>query len=488
MAMRFISHDIHARREMILHGNPMRVLLMLSLPTVLMAFVQSLIPITDGLFLNNAGSYVVASAVGYANPVINMLGALSQGLATAAMAILGQTYGRGDIPTVRRYALQILAFGLALGIAVAPVCIVAARVLSGRLEDPALARAVFLYLACNAAILPFIFMAAIFNAIKNATGQPEATFYRMTLLLLLKLVFNALFLSVLHLGVVGAALASLSAYLLIGVWMYHDLFVQIGDMRLDLEGFRFDGQIIRQLLRLGIPVMLSSATMNLGFFLINNEIVGYGTVVFNAQTIASNLNALTFTVPSSLGTTITTMVSIKIAAGQLREAKRAFYHGLLVALGLAALFIALFFAFARPLVGLYLRNPNLDDALRSEIGALAVSALHIYTISIIGFAVVMAAQGAFIGLGRTKLPLLGGVLRIWLFRYLFILVFSERLGVYAVFYGNLFSNLLTGLIFFVIIVRIDWTRALIALDSPRTPGRLASWWGERRGRRDGRAS
>ena len=64
MRLRLVAGDVHARRDMILNGHPIRILLLLSLPTILMAFIQSLIPLTDGLFLNNAGDHVIASAVG----------------------------------------------------------------------------------------------------------------------------------------------------------------------------------------------------------------------------------------------------------------------------------------------------------------------------------------------------------------------------------------------------------------------------------------
>ncbi len=461
MATGFLKHSVRERRELILHGSPLRVILLLSLPTVMMAFVSSLIPMTDGLFLNNAGNHIVAASVGYCNPVINMLGALGQGLATAVTAMLGQTYGQGDMNAVRHMSLQVLVFAIVLALGVGPVCVVAGRILSNGLPDQELAAGVFLYLSLHFFILPFHFLAAIFNAIKNATGQPEATLYRMAILLLSKLVFNFLFLSLLGLGVLGAIFATLASYFVISIWMYYDLFVQVSEMRLELSGFRFDWPLLGRLMKLGVPVMLSTALINVGFFLINQEVVTYGTVVFTAQTIAGNINSLTFTIPSSIGTTITTLVSINVAAKQVQRARRSFHIALGVAVGLGLVLTAIFVLLAGPFVSLYLRNPDMDPALRAEIYDFAVGAVNIYTASTIGFALFMAAQGAFIGLGRTRLPLFGGFLRIWLFRYVFILVFREQLGVYAVFYGNLFSNYLSGIIFYIILMRTDWSQGLM---------------------------
>ena len=68
----------------------------------------------------------------------------------------------------------------------------------------------------------------------------------------------------------------------------------------------------------------------------------------------------------------------------------------------------------------------------------------------------MYGKGAFIGLGRTKLPLVTGILRIWLLRYVFILLTERYLGFYSVFWGNLFSNYLAAVITTILIMRVKW--------------------------------
>lgn len=63
--MGFLSTNVEKRREMILNGNILNTLLFLSFPTLLMGMVQSLIPLSDGLFLNRTSGYLVAAAVGF---------------------------------------------------------------------------------------------------------------------------------------------------------------------------------------------------------------------------------------------------------------------------------------------------------------------------------------------------------------------------------------------------------------------------------------
>ena len=449
--MGFLSTNVEKRREMILNGNILNTLLFLSFPTLLMGMVQSLIPLSDGLFLNRTSGYLVAAAVGFGQPIINIINALSQGLGVASMAIVGQINGTGDLEEVKKVSTQIMVFSFIIGLVVAPTSIIFASVVSKSIS-PEIAYDVFLYLSLYAIVIPMLFMAAIFNAIKNATGQPEATLIRMIILLLLKIIFNSIFLAVLHWGVIGAVMASLCSYIVIAIWMYYDLFIKESMTKLDLRGFSFDFKLLKRLLKLALPTMLTYSLINFGFFLINMEVERYGAYVLTAQTIASNINAMCFNLPSSIGTTVTTMVSMNIGARKPRNAKKSFVYGCRVSVIISLIIIVLFLPSSNYLVRLFQDNETIVN--------LADHSLKIYTFSIIGFGIYMVSQGAFIGLGRTRLPLFMGILRVWFIRYIFILITKRWLGVDSVFWGNLVSNYIAGFLFYYIVTKTPWKSAL----------------------------
>lgn len=449
--MGFLSTNVEKRHEMILNGNILNTLLFLSFPTLLMGMVQSLIPLSDGLFLNRTSGYLVAAAVGFGQPIINIINALSQGLGVASMAIVGQINGTGDLEEVKKVSTQIMVFSFIIGLVVAPTSIIFASVVSKSIS-PEIAYDVFLYLSLYAIVIPMLFMAAIFNAIKNATGQPEATLIRMIILLLLKIIFNSIFLAVLHWGVIGAVMASLCSYIVIAIWMYYDLFIKESMTKLDLRGFSFDFKLLKRLLKLALPTMLTYSLINFGFFLINMEVERYGAYVLTAQTIASNINAMCFNLPSSIGTTVTTMVSMNIGARKPRNAKKSFIYGCRVSVIISLIIIVLFLPSSNYLVRLFQDNETIVN--------LADHSLKIYTFSIIGFGIYMVSQGAFIGLGRTRLPLFMGILRVWFIRYIFILITKRWLGVDSVFWGNLVSNYIAGFLFYYIVTKTPWKSVL----------------------------
>lgn len=448
--MRFsaLMHQSTAkRRDMILNGAITPTLLLLSLPTIMMGTVQSAIPVIDGLFINNCAGTIAASAVTYCGPIVMMMGALAQGLSVAGMAIIGQLNGKGELAQSRKIATQIVVSTFMLGILIAPLLVLLAFPISSHV-DKEISSNVFLYLSLYAMVIPFQFMEFVYNAIKNSNGKPEAPFIRMVIMLILKIVFNTLFIAVFRYGIVGSVLATLLANVLICVWMFYELFIHKGEDKLELRGYRFDPEIMRELFRIGIPSMISSVMLNLGFFLINNEVEKYGPITLNGQGIANNITAVCFIVPSSFGSSVTTMVSMNVGAGQGDKARKSTIVGCVISAITAAILIALVVPLSRHLTVLFTRQP--------DVLSIADKALSIYTYSVVGFGICMVELGAFIGLGRTVVPLVMGLLRVWLLRYLFILATERYLGVYAVFWGNLFSNYAAAAITTVLFLKVKW--------------------------------
>ena len=134
MRLTSLHQSTEERRNLILNGPILRTLLFLSVPTLMLGFVQALMPLTDGLFINNLAGNIVASAVTYSTPIINMMSAFAQGLSVAAMAILGQLNGRGNLADSKKAASQIVVAGSILGCLSAPFLVVAAFIISGSIN------------------------------------------------------------------------------------------------------------------------------------------------------------------------------------------------------------------------------------------------------------------------------------------------------------------------------------------------------------------
>lgn len=447
MAIGITKLDMTSRRNLILNGSVLNTLLLLSIPTFMMALVQSMVPFTDGLFLNRTIGPERTSAITYAKPAIDIMLGMSQGLGVAAMAMIGQMVGIGDTKKVKKISLQILMFSIFVGIFLIPISIVIAKYMSTTVAD-VMKYDVFLYISLYSVVIPFQFLAAIFNSIKNATGNPESPFYRMIVLLILKILFNTIFLVVLKLEIKGAVIASLFAYVITAIWMYYDLFFKDYLYKLDIYEYKFNKVIVSELIRLGIPSMLSFMMINLGFLLINMEIEHYGRTVLAGLGIAGYINSICFQLPACISTAVTTMVSINIGIKNIKRAKEIFKVGIIISFVIAFFTIIIVLPTTPKLTGMF--------TYKKDVLNIANESLKYYTYSIIPFGVAMICQAVFNAMGKNIVPLIMGFLRVWLFRYLFILVTKAYLGYYSIFIGNLFSNTMAAIVFLILIKNIRW--------------------------------
>lgn len=447
----FKSQSTEVRRDLILHAPIINTLIMLSIPTLMMSLVQSLIPLMDGLFLNNVTGTIIASSVNFSEPIINMMTALSQGLGVAAMAIVGQYNGLGDFLNAKKISTQIVVAGILFGIAMGPTLYIVSILVSMNLQ-PGIKENVYQYLSLYSFVMPMTFLAALYNGIKNANGKPEATFIRSVILLLLKIVFNFIYIYFMHLQIVGSVLASFSTYLIVTAWMYYDLFIKKGDDKLYLKDFKFDGSILKELMVIGVPSMLTTFLSNLGFFLINTEVEKYGASILNGQGIANNITTVCFNLPAAFGSAVTTMVSMNIGAKYADKAKKSCYTGMLLSAVTAVILICIVIPLTPHITILFTRE--------AEDLYVANGSLPIFALGVLGFGITMVVQGALIGLGRTRIPLIISILRIWLLRFIFIIVTTKYLSYWSVFWGNLFSNTISGIIALIIILKVPWTSVI----------------------------
>lgn len=441
-----LKTNLDKRREMILNGNVVKTIILLTIPTFMMGIVQVLIPFSDGLFLNNILGNDVGAAVSYMQPALNILLAISQGLGVVSMAMIGQLNGKGDKQGIKDVALQVLVFGFLIGVLLMPICLLAADILAPKNLE--IKNYAILYLSLSSLVIPFQFMASIFNSIKSATGEPEATFYRMVVLLLLKLLFNYVYLIYLNLGIKGSVYASITAYFFTTLWMYYDLFIRKYEYKLSLKKFKFKKEVLKELVKLSIPSMLAYMTINLAFMLINFEAERYGTKVLAGLAIANQINNICFILPTCIATTTTTMISINMGLSRVKKSKKIFLKSLLICLILVLILVLLLLPFSENIVNMY--KP------RSDIKFVAKEALEIYTYTVFPYAIFIICQSVFNALGKNVYPLIMSLLRIWVFRYLFIIFTSEILSYRSIFYGNLFSNFLAAIIFLILVLNGKW--------------------------------
>ena len=303
-----------------------RALVALIVPLIIEQILGILMGIVDTRMVSGLGDAAV-SGVSLVDMLcalfINMFGAL----ATGGAVVASRAIGAGDPDRAKRSAAGLMLICLTASLAIMIVVYAAdvrlIRLLYGELEAD-VSQAARTYLLVSAVSFPFI---ALYNgaaALFRSMGNSKISMICSIFVNVLNVAGNALCIYVLHLGVFGAALATVVGRIAACVF----LMIRLGDVRLPIHidyrrlfKDKIDGAIVRNILAVGIPGSLESGTFQLGRVLVLGIISACGTVQIAANAVANNIDSFGVMPGFAFSMAIVTVVGQCVGAGDMRAAR-----------------------------------------------------------------------------------------------------------------------------------------------------------------------
>src|SRR5215813_3896323 len=331
-----------ARRQMMLAGPIVPTILTLAAPNVLNVAMQSLVSISDSLFVAQLG-IVDLAALALVFPTQMALGQMSAGaMGGGISSSVARALGSGNRAAAEAAAAHALVIALAMAALFAVVFVGFGRAIygalggSGRALDAAESFATVLFLGCFAH-----WIANSMASVLRGTGDMKTPGYALVATAALQVpLTGALTLGwfgLPALGIRGPAIASVLSFTLAALWMSSRLLgsgVQVR-LRWPVGGFRWES--FRDILKVGViacvVVLLTNATVLTVTGLIGREgdsaIAGYG--------VGSRLEYMLVPISFGIGAALTALVGTNIGARQYQRARRVAWIGALMSGGIAAL-------------------------------------------------------------------------------------------------------------------------------------------------------
>lgn len=303
-------------------------------------------------------SAIDLASVGIASAI---LATILLSLVSALLAlppIIAHLYGAGQRADIGREIHQ----GIWISLALALVAILLLRFPGPFIAisdlQPAVETKVRAYLAASAWGVPGAFALRLFFGLSMGTGRPRPVMFFNLLSLALKVPLNALFMYGLFglpaLGATGAAVAtSLDAWLMAALaWGWCLRNPQYAEFKLRRRFTAPDFAAIKKFLKLGIPISVTFIADVTAFTFMALFIARLGPVVSGAHQIATNLAALAFMIPLSLGNATSVLAGQALGAGHPERARHICWVGIRLGMSVAAL-ISLTFWLGAPLIAAF---------------------------------------------------------------------------------------------------------------------------------------
>ena len=358
-------------------------ILKFALPLALTGILQQLFNAADtaivGNFTGDMGSMAQA-AVGANTSLVSITVNLFIGFALGANVVIANSIGRKDDKSVSKAVHTSVVFAVLAGIVMAIIAQFVAGSVFRLMDVPEdvipLATVYFrIYMGGLPVIILYNFEAAIFRGIGN-TKTPLAA---LAISGVLNVLLNLFFVCVLHMTVEGVAIATIASNAVSSVILFIRLTKQDGVVNVDPKKLSIDAQILKKIMRIGIPAGLQSTVFGVANIIIQSAINSLGTIVMAASAAAFNIELFAYSVLNSFSQACTTFVGQNFGAGKIDRCKKSlllcFAEGIIA----MAISIVVILAFGRDILYLFNKDPEIIET--GYIRLMVIFSAYIFTLS-----------------------------------------------------------------------------------------------------------
>lgn len=441
----------------ILKGNLNHVFWRLALPLFLLNLMNSLYNVIDTFWVGQIGELQVG-AVSLVGPIMWCAQAVAGGLSAAAIAIIATKLGEGNSSNASRFATALIYFAIGFGLILTIITITCIHPILSWLDTPAeIYNDSYQYLLGISFDYIGLMLMNLYMAIRQSAGDSKSGVKINTAASLLNVVLDPLLIFGLHLGVLGAAIATVLSKVIVLPVVFRLLHKREYGVYVSFHEFPFQIQDGKQILKLCIPAASGQFLESLGFVIMNKYIVFYGAVAISAYGVGGKLANLTGIPMIAFSSILATFIAQNLGAGNIIRARKSYLTAMKFCTISSTLLTIIGMLIITPFI--YLFVPDASETL--------VNMAREYTFFALLCGVFMGWYsnlcGAFNGSGHTSYTFFLSMLRLWGFRIPLILLFHNftDLGITGIWIAMLLSNIMECALGQWIYMRHRWETSTI---------------------------
>ena len=383
-------------------GPIFKVLMKLSMPIMVSAFLATAYSITDLAWIGSLGSSAVAG-VG----VGGMYVWLSQGLSTLArmggQVPVAQELGRGNRDEAKNYAVASLWIVTIFGILFGAISLIFTDPMVSFFDLDSAQTVLYAkkYLKITCGSILFSYVGYTLTGLYTAQGDSKTPLKANFIGLITNIILDPVLILGLgpfpRLEVVGAAIATVFAQFIVMLVLIVDIYRPTSNNLLKTAKlFKLPGKdYISSIFHIGSPSALQGM-LYCGFSMVLTRMVsGFGDGAIATQRVGGQIESITWNVADGFAAALNAFSAQNFGAGKMDRVKKGYYLSAVVIAVWGSLIGILFILFPNGISNLFFHEP--------EIIAIAIGYLTIIAIGEPFMCVEIVSSGAISGLGNTKL-------------------------------------------------------------------------------------
>jgi len=400
----------------------------MSIPAVAAQLVNLLYGIVDRIYIGHiAGIGTDALAgVGVTNSIIIMISAFSMIVGGGGPPLASIALGAGD----RKKAEKILENGFLMLIFFTIIMTTVSYVfmepilrLTGASDQTIGYGMQYLKIYLTGTL--FVQTSIGLNSFISAQGRPKVAMVSVMMGAALNILLDPLFIFGFHMGVAGAALATVIAQFFSALWVLSFLFSKRATLRIRVQRKLPDFRIIGSIAALGVSPFIMSITESLIGFIMNGTLVHYGDIYVSALTVMQSAMQIAGAPLIGFGQGTAPIISYNYGHGDKKRVKEGFKIMITIMASFNFLLILLILLFPSVVAGMFTSDPELIRTVERV--------MPFFLTGMMVFGLQRACQNMFVALGQAKVSLFIALLRKVFLLIPLVFILSPIIGVNGVY-------------------------------------------------------
>lgn len=428
----------------------------LSIPSMLAQITTVMMFFIDAAMVGHLGAAASAS-IGLVETTTWLMGSILSAVSLGFSVQVAHFIGANDFTRARQVFRHALVCGVAFSVLMA---LVGASIhqalpywLGGKDDIAPMSSGYFLIFSLT---LPAVLLFHLMSAMLKSAGEMRVPSLLSIMMCGLDVAFNYLFIYVLKLGVVGAALGTMSAYFFTVIPMAWQAICKnkIIALRLDRTPFVWMGSYVRNAVKISFPVAVQNILMGSAQVVSTLIVAPLGNVAIAANSFAITAESLCYMPGYGVGDAATTLVGQTYGAGRSDLCKNFAHLTIGVGMLVMAFMGVVMFVFAPEMIGFL--SPV------EEIRLLGAMVLRIEAFAEPFFAAAIVSYAVCVASGDTLKPAAMSLFSMWCVRLTLAYVLAQSYGLRGVWVAMATELTFRGTIFLLRIRRGSWLKGIKA--------------------------
>lgn len=419
-------------------------ILLFFFPILLGTFFQQLYNTADAVIVGNYVSKEGLAAVGGSTgTIINLFIGIFVGLSSGFSVIISQHSGAKNEKLVSEGVHTAFTFSIIVGIIVSILGSILSEAMLSHMNIPKNIMPMAL------PYLQIYFLGLAPNLIYNmgsgllrAVGDSKTPLVFLIISCIVNIFLDLLLIRNFHMGVTGAAIATVSSQLISALLVILVLSLRKDALKLRITNLHINFTELKKMIGIGMASGMQSAMYTIANILIQASINTLGTDTMAAFTAYGKIDTLFWMTMQSLGISVTTFTGQNFGFGSKERVKKGIISGLLLAVGATIIVVTVLRLFGRDIYTLFTQDAN--------VLTIGTEMVNFMSLAFPTYIVIEIFSGSLRGIGDSWIPMIMTACGVCLLRIVWVLAMVPKFpNIYTILWAYPLSWITTSILFVV---------------------------------------